>query len=352
MSAGAPSLIAVVLLATACGGSRPTEPADPGQPGGAARGGALQVPLPLFPRSNWWNVDISSWPVDANSSSTIANFIGANDGMHPDFGGDAADAPGIYGFPYVVVDGSQPKKAVQFDYSGESDGVDHNTDTSFPFYPIPDEAVSQTKWIEGGQPGNRCQGGDRHMLIVDRTNNALYELYDLCWDGSKWTGGSGAFFDMKTNNRRPEGWTSADAAGLAILPGLVRYDEVFGPGEIEHALRVTLHGSNDHVFPASHSAGSNPAALPMGARLRLKANKDISSFPAEMQKIFRAMKKYGLILADNGSDMYVSGTYDTRWNNDVLNPAFAAIKASDFEVIRLGYSPTTASPSLAFVVPR
>jgi hypothetical protein len=309
----------------------------------ATQGGPLQVPIPLFPPDNWWNLDISAWPVDANSSNYITNFIGANDTLHPDFGGDA-DPPEIYGFPYVVVDGNQPKKTVQFDYSDESDGVDHDTDTSFPFYPIPDEAITQNKWIEGGYPGNQCVGGDRHMLIVDKTNNHLYELYALCYSGGQWSGGSGAFFDMNTNNRRPEGWTSADAAGLAILPGLVRYDEVFGPDEIDHAFRVTLHDSNGYVYPASHDAGSDPDALPMGARLRLKANTNISGFTPEVQKIFRAMKKYGLIMADNGSDMYISGTYDTRWDNGVLNPAFDAITASDFEVIQLGYNCTVSSP--------
>jgi hypothetical protein len=314
-------------------------------------GGALPVPLPLLPPDNWWNVDISGWPLDPGSASYI-NFIGPNRGLHPDFGGEVD--PGsteIYGFPYVVVGGSQPKKAVGFYYGDESDGVDHGTGQSYPFYPIPDEAITQPHWIEGGWAGNDPAAyGDRHMLIVDRDNNLLYELYDLSWNGSSWTGGSGAFFDLKTNNRRPEGWTSADAAGLAILPGLVRYDEVLGPDEIDHAFRFTVRASNGHVYPASHSAGSTALALPMGARLRLKAATVISSFPAEIQKIFRAMKKYGLIVADNGSDMYISGTFDTRWNNDVLNPAFAALHASDFEVVTLGFNPSPA-PSVSAVSP-
>ena len=134
--------------------------------------------------------------------------------------------------------------------------------------------------------------------------------------------------------------TSADAAGLAILPGLVRYDEVFGIAEIGHAFRTTVRATNGYVYPASHRAGATTGALPMGARLRLKANRDLSSFPPETQKIFRAMKRYGLIVADNGSDMYVSGTYDTRWDNSVLNPAFGGLSAGDFEVIQLGYHPT------------
>ncbi|HEY6050010.1 MAG TPA: hypothetical protein VIZ58_02100, partial [Thermoanaerobaculia bacterium] len=198
-----------------------------------------------------------------------------------------------------------------------------------------------------GEPGNQQPGGDRHLLIVDRDNKYLYELFAVSYDGSAWHAGSGAFFDMKTDNRRPETWTSADAAGLAILPGLVRYDEVYGPSEIGHAFRVTVRASNGHVYPASHSAGSDPQALPMGARLRLKASKDISGFPAGAQKIFRAMKKYGLIVADNGSGMYVTGTYDNRWDNSVLNAAFAGLSASDFEVVQRGYRETPPPPAVS-----
>lgn len=157
--------------------------------------------------------------------------------------------------------------------------------------------------------------------------------------GSGWAAGSGAIFPLDTNNRRPDGWTSADAAGLAILPGLVRYDEVYGSQPIRHAFRVTVRATNGYVYPGSHNAGSRSGALPMGARLRLKASKEISAFPEPLRRIFQAMKTYGLIVADNGSDLYVSGTYDTRWDNDILNPAFAAIKASDFEVVQLGWKP-------------
>ena len=153
---------------------------------------------------------------------------------------------------------------------------------------------------------------------------------------------------MNTNNRRPDTWTSADAAGLAILPGLVRYDEVYDPTvtEIRHAFRVTVRATNGYVYPASHRAGSTSGALPMGARLRLKASVDVTQRTSDpnVQKIFRAMQKYGLIVADNGSDMYVTGTYDTRWNNDILNPAFRNLTANDFEVVQLGYNPPTAGP--------
>ena len=329
----------VLLLAVAsAAGYLPSAAAQPSA-AAASLGGPLPPPLPLFPPDNWWNLDITNAPVDSNSAAFIA-FIGVTRRLHPDFGGE--ESPGsvaIYGMPYAVVDATQTKKAVTFQYSDESDGVDHTTDQSFPFYPIPDEAISMPHWVEGGAPGNLDQraDSDRHLLIVDRDNKYLYELWNVFYDGASWQAGSGAFFDMKTNGRRPDGWTSADAAGLAILPGLVRYDEVYGPDEVGHAFRVTLRASNGYVYPASHRAGSNPSALPMGARLRLKPGKDISAFPAPMQKVFRAMKKYGLIMADNGSDMYVTGTFDTRWDNDVLNPAFAALTASDFEVVERGY---------------
>jgi hypothetical protein len=296
------------------------------------QGGPIPVPHPLFPMNNWWNTDVSSAPLDANSANYIT-FIGVNRQVHPDFGGDSGDPEfPIYGIPYIIVDGAQAKKTVTFTWPDESDGS---------LYPIPDQAITQQGWVEGGAPGNvnQREDSDRHILIVDKTNNHLYELFNVWHNGTGWEAGSGAFFDMNTNNRRPEGWTSADAAGLAILPGLVRYDEVYGPDEIRHAFRVTVRATNGHTYPASHTAGSTPGALKLGARLRLKASKDISAHPAEIQRIFRALKKYGLIVADNGSDMYVSGSYDTRWNNDILNPAFHSLKASDFEVIQEGWAP-------------
>ena len=257
----------------------------------ATLGDPLGVPTPLFPSDNWWNVDVSGAPLDPGSSAFIG-FIGPTRSLHPDFGGEVSPGSmGIYGMPYVVVDGSQPKKAVRFLYWSESDGGFSAGATPIPFYPIPDAAITQPHWIEGGAPGNQDPGGDRHMLIVDQTNNHLYELFDLHWDGSGWTGGSGAFFDMSTNDRRPEGWTSADAAGLAILPGLVRYDEACGAEEIRHAFRFTVRSTNGYVWPASHRAGSTSGALPMGARLRLKASVDISAarFPDPcVRRVFRA----------------------------------------------------------------
>jgi hypothetical protein len=326
----------------------------------AQLGGPLPQPLPLFPANNWWNLDISNWPVDQNSSAYI-NFInnGGTRRLHPDFGGNSGTGNGIYGMPFAVLSNvnSSDLKPVQFQYWDESDGVDLQTGVSFPFYPIPDEAITQPRWIEGGDPGNidKRSSQDRHLLLVDRDRNHLFELYNVYYNTTqgKWYAGSGAFFDMNTNNRRPDTWTSADAAGLAILPGLVRYDEAYDPNvtEIKHAFRVTVRATNGYVYPASHRAGSTAGALPMGARLRLKNSIDVTQKTSDpnVQKIFRAMQRYGLIVADNGSDMYITGTYDTRWNNDILNPAFANLTANDFEIIQLGYNPAPAAAALLSV---
>jgi hypothetical protein len=306
----------------------------------------LPSPLPLLPADNWWNADVSAAPVDPNSANFIG-LIGGTTGLHPDFGGDDGSPYGVYGMIYAVVPGSQPLEVVDFS-EGYPDESDAGAPGRPPGYPIPVSARSEPRWIEGGQPGGGSSG-DRHMLLVDRDNRILYELYATRWDAaaSRWKADSGAVFLLDSNGRRPEGWTSADAAGLAILPGLVRYDEAFGPDPIRHALRVTVRYSKGHVFPASHTASTSASAnaLPMGARLRLKAGKDVSGHPQPVRKIFEAMKTHGLIVADNGSNMYVSGVYDTRWDNDVLNPAFASLKASDFEVVQLGWKPPAASAS-------
>ncbi len=350
--AGVAILAAVMLLAG---------PINPAWAMDSVRNGPLPQPLPLFPPNNWWNLDISSWPVDANSASYIT-FInnGGTRRLHPDFGGNAGSGYAIYGMPYAVVSNvtNADLRAVEFLYSDESDGVDHSTDTSFPFYPIPPQAITQPYWIEGGDPGNvdKRSTQDRHLLIVDGDRNHLYELYNVFYNTTqgRWYAGSGAFFDMNTNYRRPGGWTSADAAGLAILPGLIRYDEAYNPSvtDIGHAFRVTVRATNGYVYPASHRAGSTAGALPMGARLRLKASVDVTQRTSDpnVQKIFRAMQKYGLIVADNGSDMYITGTYDTRWNNNILNPAFARLNASDFEVIQLGYNPPPPGAAVLNVV--
>jgi hypothetical protein len=297
----------------------------------------------VFPVSNWWNQDVSTAPVDARSAQLISWISGRTSSnptavrrLHPDFG------PPPYGIPYVVVAGDQARVPVTFGYADESDtGI-----AGLPGYPIPNEARTTANYIEGGLPGGGSSG-DRHLLIIDRDRWLLYETFATQWNASssRWEAGSGAIFDLSRNDRRPEGWTSADAAGLAIFPGLVRYDEAFGTNEITHAFRVTTRATNGYVWPASHAAGSNASAPPMGARLRLKASRDISGFTPEVQRIFRAMKRYGLIVADNGSDMYISGTMDGRWNNSVLNPAFRALTADDFEVIQLGWGRAILPPT-------
>jgi hypothetical protein len=287
----------------------------------------------LFPADNWWNRDISAAPVDSASAAYIRWIDGAAGAvrhLHPDFG------PAPYGFPYVVVAGNQPLETVGFDpYGAESDTGAPGRPAG---YPIPVVARSAANWIEGAAPGGGSSG-DRHLLVVDRDHHLLFETWATQWNASaqRWEAGSGAAFDLASNGRRPDGWTSADAAGLAILPGLVRHDEVGAP--ITHAFRVTLRATNGYVWPASHRAGSTVGAPPMGARLRLKASKSLAAYAPEVQRIFRAMQVYGLIVADNGTDMYVSGTMDPAWDNDVLNPAFASLSADDFDVIELGWRP-------------
>lgn len=305
---------------------------------GGSLGGAQ-----LFPPSNWWNLDISKAPVDPNSAAYIT-FIGTTRRLHPDFG------PSPYGMPYVVVSGDQPLvQPVWTAYGDESDDAAPGRPAG---YPIPPEAKTLPDYIEGAVPGGGTSG-DRHLLIVDRDNWLLYETAGTHWNATagRWEADCGAIFNLKTNGRRPEQWTSADAAGLAIFPGLVRYDEANGTREIGHAFRVTVRATNGYVWPASHRAGNTVGALPMGARLRLKASKDLSSYTPDVQRIFRAMQRYGLIVADNGTDMYVTGTMDARWNNTVLNPAFRSLTAADFDVVQLGWrgAPPTAPSNLRII---
>jgi hypothetical protein len=274
----------------------------------------------VFPTDNPWNEDISQAAVDPNSDNLIAS-IGSNTGVHPDFGTVWAGAPN--GIPYVVVSGTQQPVAIQFTpYGNESDPGP---------YPVPTNAP-----IEGGANGT----GDRHVIVVDRDNWMLYELFSAypLNGGASWRAASGAIFDLNSNGLRPAGWTSADAAGLPIFPGLVRYDEVFEQKEIKHALRFTADFTRRaYVFPARHFASddTNPNLPPMGMRVRLKASFDISNFSPPMQVILRALKKYGMILADNGSSWYLSGAPDPRWDDDELH-TLGAIKGSDFEVVQMG----------------
>ncbi len=341
------ALLALLVLA----------PAASAQP---VRGGPLPPPSPLFPPDNWWNVDVSGAPVDPNSAAYLG-FIGLGDGIHPDWGGDSDPSPEIYGMVYMTVGGDEPLEPVAFDYASQSDtGAPGRP----PGYPIPVAAKTEPRWIEGGYPGNSGVGGDKHMLIVDRDNRLLFETWNTrCVpDGSPsctWEAGSGAIFSLDSNQRRPDGWTSADASGMAILPGLVRYDEAYGTEPIRHAFRFTVRAVNGYVFPASHDAttSSNPAAPPLGARLRLKPGVDptipgdaTAADVAAIGRVVAALKTYGLILADNGTDMYVQGAYDTRWDNGVWNPAMGTLRAQDFEVIELGWTPPTAASAgpLAF----
>jgi hypothetical protein len=297
----------------------------------------------MFPAASGWNLDVSAAPVDPGSASYIAWISGRtpqNPGavrhLHPDFG------PPPYGIPYVGVPGEQALEPVTFvDYGDESDA---GAPGRPPGYPIPGQARTQAGYIEGGVAGGG-DDGDRHLIVVDRDHWLLFETWATRWNAgaTRWEAGSGAAFDLTNDTVRPEGWTSADAAGLAVFPGLVRHDEAFGAAEIPHAFRFTTRATNGHVWPASHTAGSTAGAPPLGARLRLKARVDLSGYPPEVQRIFRAMKTHGLILADNGSDLYITGTMDARWDNDVLNPAFASLSADSFEVVQLGWGQPAAS---------
>ena len=281
------------------------------------QGASLNGFLP-FPSDNLWNKDISSAPIDLNSAAII-NFIGPTIGIHPDFGSGEYD--GSYmGIPYTVVDGSQPLIPIDYKaYGGESDPG-----------PMP---VPLTAPIEGyPNPGT----GDRHVLVLDNSNCFLYELYSSYPQSASWNADSGAVWDPLADEQRPYTWTSADAAGLPIFPGLVRYDEV-ASGAIRHAIRFTLQNTSaGFTPPASHwaSTSSNTLAPPMGTRLRLKPSFDVSGYSATNQVIFNAMKTYGLILADNGSSMYISGAPDDRWDNSDLHLLNGAT-AADFDVLEI-----------------
>ena len=267
---------------------------------------------PLFPANNVWNTRVDSLPVHSRSSQWISS-IGSNDALHMDFGSGTWNG-GPIGIPYNVVAGSSVTKyTVNFYYPNESDEGP---------YPIP------------ANP-NREYGSDHHILVVDSETCALYETYDMSFSGGQWSGGSGAIWSLNSNTLRPDSWTSADAAGLPILPGLVRYEEV-ASGHINHAIRFTANTTNSYIWPARHLTSGSPGTLtstpPMGARFRLKSSFDISGFAPEMQVILRAMKEYGIILADNGSDWYVSGSPSESWDNDMLH-TLDVLTGSDFEAV-------------------
>ncbi|MEP7258565.1 MAG: hypothetical protein ABI687_09255 [Flavitalea sp.] len=278
-------------------------------------------PMAIFPTDNAWNQDISGALKDPYSDNILSAYESV--GLKADFGSGLWDDAPI-GIPFTVVCGSRQKVNVVFRGNDYDDNYGDESDAG-P-YPIPLNTP-----IEGnGQ-------GDSHVIAVDKENNMLYELYNASVSGDHWEASGGAVFHLNSNQLRQEGWTSADAAGLPIFPGLVRYDEIV-KGEIDHAIRFTLNKSNiksAYISPARHKVNSTGGvySLPFGARIRLKAGFDISGFPANLQVILKAMKKYGLMLADVGSNMYISGAPDERWDNDVLR-RLGEVKASDFEVVK------------------
>jgi hypothetical protein len=269
----------------------------------------------VFPADNPWNQRVDRLPVARGSARIIAS-IGAGTGLHPDFGSGLWDG-GPIGIPVTVVDGrTAPRFRPRFEYADESDPGP---------YPIPANVA-----IEGG----RSADGDRHALIVDPRSCRLYELYALYPSERGWRAGSGAIWSLRSNRLRPAGWTSADAAGLPILPGLARWDEV-ARGHIDHALRFTVSRTRRaYVYPARHFASSSddPALPPMGLRVRLRASFDTRPFPRQARVVLEALKRYGMLVADNGSSWYVSGAPDPRWSNDDLHQ-LGRVKGSDFEVV-------------------
>jgi hypothetical protein len=285
--------------------------------GGAASGHPVKgAPrCPVFPKSNPWNQRVDKLPLLANSGA-IVRSIGAGAGVHADFGSGLYNGAPI-GIPFVTVSKKQKKVRVTFEYADESDKGP---------YPIPPNAP-----IEGG----RGSSGDRHVLVVDRDRCRLYELYAAYPKGGSWTAGSGAIWNLRSNKVRPAGYTSADAAGLPILPGLARYDDIVKKGGIDHALRFTAPRSRRaYIYPARHYASSatDPDLPAMGQRLRLKASFDVSRFPRQARAVLVALKRYGMVMADNGSPFYITGVPDKRWNNDDLH-TLGQVTGTDFEVV-------------------
>jgi hypothetical protein len=277
---------------------------------GGGSASALRLPsarhCPIFPRDNPWNVRVDRLPVAAGSDRIIRS-IGLRTGLHADFG-SGLYVGGPIGIPYNVVTDKTPRVRLSFDYADESDkGA----------YPIPRKVKLE-------------HGGDRHALLLDRSACRLYEVYALQGHHA----GSGAIWSLRSNRLRPVGWTSADAAGLPILPGLVRYDEV-ARGVIDHALRFTVERTRRaYVYPARHYASNSndPSLPPMGLRVRLEAGYPIDGFPRQARIVLQALKRYGMLVADNGSDWFVSGAPDRRWNNDALG-TLGRVKGSSFEVV-------------------
>ena len=290
-------------------------------PVGAIGPAAAGTPVPgapncqMFPADNVWNTDISGLPVDSHSAAWLASMDSATTHLHPDFG-PSGDPSTPYGIPYTVVSPLTPTVSLTFGYPDESDPGPYPFSASTP--------------IEGGAAST----GDRHALMVDPSTCTLYELYDARYSPTGSTAGSGAIWNLGSNALRPAGWTSADAAGLPILPGLLRYDEVLS-GSITHAIRMTAESTDtSYLWPARHEAGSagNPDLPPMGARFRLKASYDISGYSPQAQVVLRAMQHYGLILADNGSNWYFGGTADPAWPVALVDE-LKEVPASAFEAV-------------------
>lgn len=279
----------------------------------------------IFPANNWWNTNISSFPLDSNSDSYV-NFVGRNTHLHPDVGTVWDGKP--IGIPYVIVGGNQPKVPITYYYSDSDPGP----------YPIPPNAPVEGQPV--GAPNTDNFGGDRHVIVIDETNCKLYETYDShpVNGGQSWTTGSAAIFDLNSNALRPDTWTSADAAGLPIYAGLIRYEEVVQQGVIDHALRFTTRDTQmAFIHPATHYASDNTAANvpPMGLRFRMKSSYNCTWASAETQVICAALKQYGMFVADNGSDWYLSGAPDSRWNDDALGD-LKSITGNAFEVVNTG----------------
>jgi hypothetical protein len=268
---------------------------------------------PLFPADNVWHAEVSRLPVHPRSGAYLA-AMGTGAGLHADFGSGTWEG-GPIGIPYTVVPAGQARVPVRFGYAGESDPGP---------YPIPPDAP-----VEGGPDA----GGDRHVLVVQAGTCRLYELFDAHREGGGWRAGSGAVWDLRSNRLRPDGWTSADAAGLPILAGLVRYEEV-ARGRVDHAIRVTVDRSQaSYLWPARHHAGRAGASLPpMGLRLRLRAGVDIAGFPYQARVILQAMRTHGLVVADNGSSGFIGGVPDERWDNDALH-RLRRVTLADFEAV-------------------
>lgn len=308
---------ASVIACLACSTSTPARATPTTAPPAATSSQDGRVGgCPVYPQNNYWNASVAELPVDSHSADWLSN-MSPDSLLHPDFGPSYGEQPVPYGIPVTLVDGDHAKVDVEFQYDGESDHVP---------YPLGDDTR-----IEGG----RRSSGDRHALIVDTSTCRLYETWHTRLVDGQWHAGSGATWDLHSNALRPDGWTSADAAGLAILPGLLRLHEVEVVGTVQHAIRFTTDVTQErHIWPARHDAGStgSDAYPPMGARFRLKADFPTSGYRADTLVVLDAMKTYGLVLADNGSPWFFGGTAERGWPSGLLDE-LKTIPAAAFEAV-------------------